>query len=126
MDPDDYLKQKQDDIKTAMGIQPGSNGRIAFDEYLGLLENMPNSQATMILQNTHMGIELYRQFNDEYRAIKRMNINFDNQIDFRGQEHIEVNGDFFLAIFAKAYAQNRHECYKNIQSMVQQKLQMAN
>ena len=69
VDLDDYLKTKQDNIKEEMGLASGSNDMIAFDEYLACLHHLPNSKASIILENTKMGIELYQQFEDEHRAI---------------------------------------------------------
>lgn len=106
-------------------MPPGSNDRIAFDEYLNALEYLPNSQAALILQNTHMGIAHYLEYTNEYLAIKRMNINLNNQLNYRGQEHFVLNGDAYLTILHKVYAQIRYQSYQNIQKRVQQKINKA-
>lgn len=62
---------------------PGSNDMIAFDEYLDILESISNSKAGIILQNVQKGIDLYMQSENEAKAIRRMNFNFDNQLDPR-------------------------------------------
>ena len=64
-----------------MGLKPETNDLIAFNEYLNTLTWVPNSKAFMIMENTKKGIEHFGEFEDEAFAIKRMAINFDNQIN---------------------------------------------
>ena len=49
-------------------------------------------------------------------AIKRMNINFDNQLNLNG-DVIEINGDVYIEIMSKILAKVRYDSYQNIKTM---------
>ena len=106
-------------------MQEGTNDFIAFNEYLDFVKTSLSSTSKVgaILENTEKGVDHYEKFHDVRMAVKRMNFNFDNQIHPRNLGVATINAKVYLDLMHKLYAQIRFDCYRNIQKMVQQKVE---